>query len=128
MKVNERQHNNKDHPIGFKFDEVIDLGEEYSKSRVSGIVRNVLCRYGVETLHPIMRKIVKILLDRASVEGTQLSQENISSVPTDSSSIAALNITPASQVSTKKKRALRGETAPSRNPRKKRVGIQKGID
>lgn len=104
VKVNERQHNNKDYSIGFKFDDVIDLRKEYFRSRVSDIIHNVLCRYEVETLHSIMRKIVKILLDRASIEGTQLSQNNISSVSIDSSPLAALNITRASQASTKRKK------------------------
>ncbi len=83
VKVNERQCNTEDYPIGYKFDDFIDLREEYTKSRVSTIFRNVLCGYGAGTLHPIMRKIVKILLDRASVKGAQLSQENLRSVPTD---------------------------------------------
>ncbi len=125
IKVNERQHNNKDYPIGFEFDEVIELGKSYTRKRVSGIVANVLLKYGVEKLHPIMKRIVKILLDRASVEGTQLSQENVRSVPTDTSSLAALNITPASQVSTNRKRDLHDGMDASSEPRKRRGRGQK---
>jgi hypothetical protein len=128
VKVRERQCNNQDYPIGFTFDEVLQMRDEYSKKRVSSILRNVLCRYGVKTLHPIMKRIVKILLDRASVRGAQLSRENLSSVPIDSSNLGDLNITPASQATTKREKGLIDEKASADGSGKKRGGIRNGID
>ena len=126
VQVNERQCNSKAYPIGFKFDDVIALDTDYSKYRASGIVRNVLCRYGIHILHPILKKVVKILLDRASIEGTQLTEENVRSMAAGYASLAASKLDPASQESIKRKQVPGGKTL-SFDPRKKRAGKKAAV-
>ena len=128
VQVNDLQHNKKEYPIGFMFDEVINLREQYTKSRVSGIVYNVLCRYGIEVLHPILKKTFKSLLERTSKLGSQLSEENLNPDPTGPSSLAALNLAPgsetgpASRTAPKRKRGARSGAGSSSARPKKRTG------
>ena len=61
------------YPIGFAFDKVKEFTRPYTRSEVLSIVHNILIKYGIEKLHPILLGTVKKLLEPKTGAGPQSS-------------------------------------------------------
>ncbi|KAF2189117.1 hypothetical protein K469DRAFT_684366 [Zopfia rhizophila CBS 207.26] len=54
-----------DYPLGYSFDTVFTSSERsYGKSDAAGMVKNILCEYGVKELHGILKKAVEGVLKK----------------------------------------------------------------
>ena len=62
-KLVDGQANHPEYPIGFRFDNLGHLKGDYSRAQASTMVYNILYKYGVEKLHPILKKTIEKLLE-----------------------------------------------------------------
>ena len=77
--LDEDQCNNEDYPIGFDFEEVIAINNTYTRSQANRIVYNVLFKYGVKKLFPILRQTIGVLLRQNPGPGSRSNTHNIAS-------------------------------------------------
>lgn len=99
------QCNKPEYPIGFKFAQVIKIRGDYSKSKVTGIVYNILFKYGVERLYPILKKTVQTLLELDTGPTSQSSSHELDPGPASQPSSHELDPGPAFQSSSRKRPA-----------------------
>ena len=57
-----------DYPLGFHFDEICSMTGPYMKGKVVRIVENILVKYGIEILMPILKVAVETVLEKLEKE------------------------------------------------------------
>ncbi|KAI9874696.1 MAG: hypothetical protein M1830_009389 [Pleopsidium flavum] len=77
LRLRSSRSNNPEYPIGFGFAQVIRIRGDYSKSKVLGIMHNILSRYGVERLYPILKRTMRTLLELDSSSASQSSLDEL---------------------------------------------------
>ena len=75
----EDQCNKEGYPIGFDFDEVITIRGKYTRSQANRVMYNVLFKYGVKKLFPILKRTVQDLFQQNPGPGSRSNPYSVGS-------------------------------------------------
>ena len=98
-----------EYAVGFKFDQVLAIKGDYTRSEATSIVYNVLFEYGVNKLHPILKRTIRKLLNRRipdSLSPSRASTEEAESQPSSRKRRAEQQNTSFSSVGSSQRRRL----------------------
>ncbi len=104
IKLKEGQYVNRRYPIGFQFDELGRLRGDYSRAQATSVVYNILYKYGVQTLHPILKKTIVELLKLYPCKASAPSLRDLQQAAATQETLEEIDSPPASQNSRGRKR------------------------
>ena len=107
LKIRKEQCNNREYPISFQFEEIARLKGDFSRARTTGVLYNILYKYGIQELHPILKNTIEKLLEHYPRKAHQSSLQEIEQATEFKNTQVEVDPQPASQDSSGRKRRAR---------------------